>query len=99
MAEVDLDLMLLRELPAEATGRGVKAQVFELRGVETVREALDVFGSIQQLLAQMMDVLVESNIGGGISFQLFQLNRHERDSLRDIVVKLSADACTFLFLR
>src|ERR1700730_18852906 len=59
MTEFNPYLLLLGELFAEAIGCCNEAQIFELRGMETMRQGLNVVGDLRKALAGVMDVIVD----------------------------------------
>jgi hypothetical protein len=51
MLEFNLDLSLLRQLTAETLRRIYEAKVFELRRMQAMRQCLNIFPKVSQVLA------------------------------------------------
>src|ERR1700704_1954402 len=92
-------LVLLRQLFAVAIGCRHNAQIFELRGMETVGQGLNVLTNVRKTLTGVMDMIVKiSRRLGKMLAPTFQLNRHQRDALIDIVMQLSGDPGALLLV-
>jgi hypothetical protein len=56
MFKVNLDFALFRQLPAKAVGRPREAQVFELRGMQSVGQALHIPRDLRDTFLGMTDM-------------------------------------------
>ena len=61
MTEFNPYLMLLRQFFAVAIGCRHNAQIFKLRGMETVGQGLNVLTNVRKTLTGLLDVIVKVN--------------------------------------
>src|SRR5882672_744182 len=99
MTEFNPYPLLLRELPAEAIGCRHEAKVFELRGMETMRQRLNVVGDVRKALAGVMDVIADVHRRfGQMLVPLLQFDCQERTPWVYLVVEFPRNPRTLLFV-
>jgi hypothetical protein len=97
--EVNLNLLLRGQFFAETTRCHHDSQVFKLRGMQAMRNALNVRSDLGKPFVGLFDARsgVPSRVRQVFS-DSFQHRRHESDTLINIVVYLSVDSGSLLIL-
>src|SRR3982750_4608681 len=92
-SEVDFHLLPLGKFLAPAFYPSNHSQIFQLRGVQVVRQGLHVVGNLTRLLAYLLKTAPNLRM---IVLHPFEFYRDHCKSLINVVVKLSPDAGAFL---
>ena len=95
--EIDLHVLLSGELVAKASHCHRQAQQLEFRGVQLMREGLEIGGDLHGLLLQVDRRVFVTQAGCPVR-EAVQRDRQHGETLADVVVKLSGDPRPFFLL-
>src|SRR5215472_834329 len=91
---------MFRDFLAEALAGCNQTQVLQLRRMQTMRDCLDLGANFRETLPEFVKAILKFNARvWRLLLEYIEVNRQHRDTLIDVVMKLSRNPCTFLLLR
>src|SRR5881628_2974687 len=91
VGELDLEAVVMSQLPAEAADRRHESELLQLRRMKLVRQAVHRRRQVPDLGQQLLYSCAELARFWGLLAQQIHLHRQEREALAQVVVQLTCD--------
>jgi len=99
VAEIDGNLVFLRDVAAQAFERRDESQRFDLRWMQLVRKVVHVAGNLGDELRQPPKrAFLPPRLDGTVGRELIDFDAEQRELLTEIVVQIAGDPTALLFL-